>query len=148
MILKNNIYITYIFILPILILITTLCFSTPMHGDSRFSLYNPDKVDTNAVTTGDDDHKLRIAIADFESVSVPVELGKSAAALLRSELIGSPDFDVIERDRLEEIIKEHKLTISGLVSASSEHIKIISLSIWIALVMAAFFIHISHAEKK
>lgn len=78
---------------------------------------------TKADEQGD---KIVIAVADFRTILLPNDLGEAAAEILRTEIIGSPEFKVVERSQLQKIVQELKLNISGLVADNSIQIGKIS----------------------
>jgi len=59
----------------------------------------------------------RVAILDFEEQGERVEAatGKIAAELLTTGLVNTGRFEVVERDRLQQVIKEQQLGLSDLV---------------------------------
>jgi len=52
--------------------------------------------------------KPKIAILKLKSVNAEESLVFSVEKILRTQLIGSPDFDVVERDQINQILQEQK----------------------------------------
>ena len=68
--------------------------------------------------------KTRIAVLRFEDKTLnhwwqPDKLGEAAADFFVTELIKSDQFSVIERNRIDDILKEHNLVASGGVTPQS-----------------------------
>jgi len=68
--------------------------------------------------------KVRIAVLSFEDQTrtswwQPDKLGNAAADVFTTELLRTGKFSVIERQRLNDILKEHNLVASGGVTPQS-----------------------------
>ncbi|MBI4776311.1 MAG: hypothetical protein HY788_19380 [Deltaproteobacteria bacterium] len=69
--------------------------------------------------TGLPDIRPTVAVLDFESIGSEEHLGKAVAEIMRTELIGTEKFRVIERAQIGKAIKEHELRQSGLLDDES-----------------------------
>jgi curli biogenesis system outer membrane secretion channel CsgG len=58
----------------------------------------------------------RLAVLDFQSYGGRPESGRAASDLLVSGLLGPEFYEIIERQRIDDIIAEHKFNLSGMVS--------------------------------
>ena len=61
----------------------------------------------------------RLAVLDFQSYGGRQESGRAASDLLVSGLLGPEFYEIVERQRIDEIIAEHKFNLSGMVSDST-----------------------------
>jgi hypothetical protein len=59
--------------------------------------------------------KIKIAVLDFESISLPSELGVAVADILRKELDGTGNYVAIKRGVLKRIMNKQKSQISSVV---------------------------------
>ncbi|HUT99246.1 MAG TPA: CsgG/HfaB family protein [bacterium] len=60
-----------------------------------------------------------IAIVDFEAVNCDEGIAKAVGEIMRTEIIATGRFRVIERAQLAKIIEEHSFQLSGMVDAST-----------------------------
>lgn len=65
------------------------------------------------------DIKPTVAVMDFESVGSEEHLGKAVAEIMRTELINTGQFLVLERSQLDRALSEQKLQKSGLIDDKS-----------------------------
>jgi len=65
------------------------------------------------------DNKATIAVLDFESVGAEEHLGKAVAEIMRTELIGTKQYRVVERAQINKAISEQQLQRSGLIDDKS-----------------------------
>jgi TolB-like protein len=61
------------------------------------------------------DSGIYVAVLDFESISVPQDLGKAVAEMLRTKLIELGVYTIIERGKLEGVMQEQSLQLTGAV---------------------------------
>lgn len=59
------------------------------------------------------DDKVRIAVMDLQARGVPETLASTVSALVRSEIVNTGLFTVVEREQINEIMKEQGLQMSG-----------------------------------
>jgi len=69
-------------------------------------------------TTSQESKRLRIAVMGFSAQGVSKSLADRVAELIRIEMVNTGRFTVIERSRLDVIIKEHGLQRSGCTDES------------------------------
>ena len=87
--------------------------------DNDFDLKLSDLAD-QIVNSMIDGHKNKIAIVEFSSLDGQVtKLGSFLAEELITRLFLTEKFEVIERHLLNKVVKEHKLSLSGIVNPSS-----------------------------
>ena len=60
-----------------------------------------------------------IAVLNFKSIMAPPEMGIAVAEILRTELVRFGEYTVIERGRLDQILKEQAFQHTGAVDAES-----------------------------
>jgi len=65
------------------------------------------------------DAKPTVAVMDFESVGSEEHLGKAVAEIMRTELISTGQFRVLERSQLDRALSEQKLQRSGMIDDRS-----------------------------
>lgn len=65
------------------------------------------------------DVKPALAVMDFESIGSEGHLGKAVAEIIRTELISTGQFVVLERSQLDKALSEQKLQKSGLIDDKS-----------------------------
>jgi len=65
------------------------------------------------------DVKPTVAVMDFESVGSEEHLGKAVAEIMRTELISTGQFRVLERSQLDRALSEQKLQQSGIIDDKS-----------------------------
>lgn len=63
--------------------------------------------------------KPTIAVLDFESVGSEEHLGKAVSEIMRTELIGTRKFRVVERSQINKTLSEQQLQKSGIVDEKS-----------------------------
>jgi len=63
--------------------------------------------------------KQTIAVLDFESVGAEEHLGKAVAEIMRTELIGTNHFRVVERAQINKALSEQQLQMSGVIDDKS-----------------------------
>ena len=56
-----------------------------------------------------------VAVLDFESIGSEAFLGKGVAEIVRTELVGTGRFRVVERAQISRAIDEQKLQMSGMI---------------------------------
>jgi hypothetical protein len=61
---------------------------------------------------------LALAVMDLQSLGTPQEAVLGASELLRAEFVKNPLFNVIERSRLDEILGEQSIQLSGLTDSA------------------------------
>lgn len=61
------------------------------------------------------DKKIRIAVMDFKTIGESSDLGEGVAEILRTILMDSGKYMVIERGMLKQVLEEQKLGLSGVV---------------------------------
>ena len=59
--------------------------------------------------------KLKVAVLDFKTVGDSASLGEGAAEILRTTLIETGRYTIIERGMLNQVLEEQKLSLSGIV---------------------------------
>ena len=65
------------------------------------------------------DVKPTVAVLDFESIGSEGHLGKAVSEIMRTELINTGQFRVLERSQLDRALSEQKLQQSGIVDDKS-----------------------------
>lgn len=60
-----------------------------------------------------------IAVLDFEPISVRSSLARGVAEFLRTELVNTGEYRVVERTKLEKVLSEQKLGMTGMVDEST-----------------------------
>jgi TolB-like protein len=65
------------------------------------------------------DIKPTVAVMDFESVGSEEHLGKAVAEIMRTDLISTGRFLVLERSQLDKALSEQKLQKSGIIADKS-----------------------------
>ncbi len=65
------------------------------------------------------DDRPRVAILDFESVGSEEHLGKAVSEIIRTELIGTRQFRVLERSQINKALSEQDFQKSGLINEST-----------------------------
>ena len=60
-----------------------------------------------------------IAVVDFESLRVDKSVGRALAEIVRTELIGTDKFIVLERGELEKVLTEQELSMSGVTDSET-----------------------------
>jgi TolB-like protein len=79
-----------------------------------------DSLTTQIVTSMSANKGSRIAVIEFSDLKGNItELGKFIAEELTTRLFMTKKFEVVERELLSKVLKEHKLNLSGLVDTSS-----------------------------
>ena len=63
--------------------------------------------------------KTNIAVLDLKGENISASDTEIISARLRSELVGTEKYNVIEREKMKDLLKEQGIQISGLVSDSS-----------------------------
>ena len=63
--------------------------------------------------------KPTVAVLDFESIGSEEHLGKAVAEIMRTELVGTHQFRVVERAQINQAISEQKLQKSGMIDDQS-----------------------------
>ena len=63
--------------------------------------------------------KPTIAVLDFESVGSEEHLGKAVSEIMRTELIGTRKFRVVERSQINKALSEQQMQKSGIVDEKS-----------------------------
>jgi len=65
------------------------------------------------------ENKLKMAVLDFKTVGDSEELGEGAAEILRTTLVETGKYIVVERSMLKEALKEQKLGQSGTIDQNT-----------------------------
>jgi TolB-like protein len=65
------------------------------------------------------DQKERIAVLDFKTINVSTEKSRIVSELIRTDLINTNKFVVIERSQVDMIFKEHGFASTGVTDESS-----------------------------
>lgn len=73
----------------------------------------------NAVAAYAGSAKSAIAVLDFESVGAEHHLGKAIAEIMRTELIGTNKFSVVERAQINKALSEQQFQRSGIIDDQS-----------------------------
>ena len=60
-----------------------------------------------------------IAVVDFESLRVDKSVGRAMAEIVRTELIGTNKFTVLERGELEKVLDEQELSMGGITDSET-----------------------------
>ena len=63
--------------------------------------------------------KQTVAILDFESIGSEEFLGKAVAEIIRTELVGTKKFRVVERAQIKKALSEQKLQMTGAINDES-----------------------------
>jgi TolB-like protein len=63
--------------------------------------------------------KDKIAVLDFKTVNLPLDKSRIVSELIRTDLINTNKFTVIERSQVDMIFKEHGFTSTGVTDDSS-----------------------------
>jgi TolB-like protein len=66
-----------------------------------------------------DKNKATVAVLDFESIGAEEHLGKAVAEIVRTELVGTQDYRVVERAQINRALSEQTLQKSGLIDNES-----------------------------
>ena len=61
------------------------------------------------------ENKLKVAVLDFRTVGDSADLGNGAAEILRTSLVETGRYTVIERGMLKQVLEEQKLSLGGVV---------------------------------
>ncbi|MCG2726491.1 MAG: CsgG/HfaB family protein [Elusimicrobia bacterium] len=61
--------------------------------------------------------KVKVAVMDFKTIGDKASLGEGAAEILRTTLIETGKYTIIERSMLKQILEEQKLSSSGIVDS-------------------------------
>jgi TolB-like protein len=64
-------------------------------------------------------NKSTVAVLDFESIGAEEHLGKAVAEIIRTELVGTQDYRVVERAQINRALSEQTLQKSGLIDDES-----------------------------
>ena len=72
-----------------------------------------------AVYTGNAENKPTVAVLDFESIGSQEYLGKAVAEIMRTELVGTQQFRVVERAQIRKALSEQELQMSGVIDDRS-----------------------------
>jgi TolB-like protein len=64
-------------------------------------------------------NKSTVAVLDFESIGAEEHLGKAVAEIIRTELVGTEDYQVVERAQINRALSEQALQKSGLIDDKS-----------------------------
>ena len=65
------------------------------------------------------DARPRVAILDFESIGSEEHLGKAVSEIMRTELIGTRQFRVVERSQINKVLSEQDFQKSGVINEST-----------------------------
>lgn len=65
------------------------------------------------------ERKASVAVLDFESIGTEDHLGKAVSEIMRTALIGNPDYRVVERAQISKALAEQKFQKSGLIDDKS-----------------------------
>lgn len=65
------------------------------------------------------EEKMKMAVLDFKTVGDSNDLGEGAAEILRTTLLETGQYTVVERSMLNEALKEQKLGLSGTVDQTT-----------------------------
>ncbi|MBI4772610.1 MAG: hypothetical protein HY788_00280 [Deltaproteobacteria bacterium] len=71
------------------------------------------------VCTGIAENKPTVAVLDFESIGSEEYLGKAVAEIMRTELVGTQQFRVVERAQIRRALSEQELQMSGVIDDRS-----------------------------
>ena len=71
-----------------------------------------------------EDEKPMIAVMDLEGKNLSQDEADAVTDFLRTDLVNTGSFIVIERDRMKDILKEQELSISGVTEESDEAAKV------------------------
>jgi TolB-like protein len=63
--------------------------------------------------------KATVAVLDFESIGSEEYLGKAVAEIMRTELVGTDRFRVVERAQIKQALNEQALQMSGAIDTKS-----------------------------
>jgi hypothetical protein len=61
----------------------------------------------------------KVAVMDFKTVGDSIDLGEGAAEILRTTLIETGEYIVVERGMLNQVLEEQKLGLSGVVDQNT-----------------------------
>jgi TolB-like protein len=98
-----------------LIVITILSCSTKKSNVQKTKIL-PEKSEKSGEVT---EQKDRIAVLDFKTVNIPNEKSRIISELIRTDLINSNKYIVIERSQVDMIFKEHGFSQTGVTDDSS-----------------------------
>lgn len=59
--------------------------------------------------------KVKVAVLDFRTVGDSADLGEGAAEILRTTLMETGRYTVIERGMLNQVLEEQKLSLTGII---------------------------------
>jgi len=65
------------------------------------------------------ENKLKVAVLEFKTVGDAAELGEGAAEILRTTLMETGKYTVVERGMLKQVLEEQKLGLSGVVDQNT-----------------------------
>ena len=71
------------------------------------------------VCTGNAENKPTVAVLDFESIGSQEYLGKAVSEIMRTELVGTQQFRVVERAQIRKALSEQELQMSGVIDDRS-----------------------------
>ncbi len=60
-----------------------------------------------------------VAVLDFESIGSEEYLGKAVAEIIRTELVGTRNYRVVERSQINRAVEEQELRMSGMIDDQS-----------------------------
>jgi len=65
------------------------------------------------------ENKLKVGVLDFKTVGDSASIGEGAAEILRTTLIETGRYTIIERGMLNQVLEEQKLSLSGIVDPNT-----------------------------
>ena len=71
-----------------------------------------------------EDEKPKIAVMDLKGKNLSQDEADAVTDFLRTDLVNTKSFTVIERDRIKDVLKEQELSISGVTKESGEAAKV------------------------
>ncbi len=71
-----------------------------------------------------EDENPKIAVMDLEGKNLSQDEADAVTDFLRTDLVNTKSFTVIERDRIKDVLKEQELSISGVTKESGEAAKV------------------------
>ena len=93
-------------IMCILLIFLVQCGPTPRHNKT-------DNLSTKEFA--EPFEKARLAVLDFQAKGIPYKTAEMASEWLRTEIINTQTFEIVERSEMQKIFKEQALSMTGVV---------------------------------
>jgi curli biogenesis system outer membrane secretion channel CsgG len=105
-------------VVPVLLAVILVSGCTPQSGVST----GPDPQPAKAPPYTPTGEEPRVSVSNFKNFSLfeSATLGPGTSRIFETALVRSRRFRLIERDALNEVLKEHRLSLSGIMTGSAE----------------------------